>query len=140
MSTRPRAYFLWGEPQVYRGIRLRSKLELRAVKALELKHKLVLGETLIYEPKNLVVTYKNPATGMPHQYSPDLFDAVHKVVYEVKHIGRAADVIVEIKAEAMRTSFPSFKYVMLTEEDIDTLEREQPHENSSQVSEYSHHQ
>lgn len=115
---------------MYRGIRLRSKLELRAVKVLEEKFDLVLGDTLMYEPRNLVVDYKHPVTGMPHQYSPDLFDTVHNVIYEVKHINKVADIIVETKSRAVRSAFPYLRYVMLTESDIDVLERAQPHDNS----------
>ena len=115
---RHKSYFIYGDPQVHRGIRLRSKLELRAIMMLEMKFGLTLGKDLLYEPQEYVIDYKNPETGMPHQYHPDLYDAINNVIYEVKYIGKINDVIVKSKALATRQKFPGIKYVLLTNADL----------------------
>jgi len=115
---RHKAYFVYGEPQMYRGIRLRSKLELKAIMMLENKFGLTLGKDLLYEPMQYVIDYNNPETGMPHQYHPDLYDTVNNVLYEVKYIGKINDIIVKTKETAVRKTFPGVRYMLITNADL----------------------
>lgn len=116
--------FLWGEKVSYRGITLRSKLEFRFVKAIEIAYGVVLGETLLYEPKSLRVRYRDPDSDKERGYWPDFWDPSRDVVYEVKHAGRAFTPVQEAKREAFLREHPCKAYVMLTEKEVNKLERE----------------
>ena len=79
-----KAYWRYGVKVVHRGIQLRSMLEREFVEHMEKNKGLELGVTLIYEPKHMRVTWFD-AEGKKHSYTPDFYDSVNKVVYELKH-------------------------------------------------------
>lgn len=68
---------------VFRGVRLRSQLEQRAIEWLEKRDGLVFGQTLLYEDPATFVQWVDER-GTSHTYVPDLHDTVNKVIYEVK--------------------------------------------------------
>lgn len=78
-----KAYWRYGVKVVHRGIQLRSMLEREFVEYMETHKNLVLGETLIYEPKDMRVTWFS-RDGKKHSYTPDFYDLVNKIVYELK--------------------------------------------------------
>jgi hypothetical protein len=120
--------FLWGEPQEHRGIRLRSKLELKFVLAVEERDGLILGETLLYEPKELRVTYVDPESNKTRSYWPDFYVPASHTVYEVKHVGRAKNALQKAKMDAFLAEHHDKTYVLLTEREVDALVIK-PHED-----------
>lgn len=117
--------FLWGYPQEHRGIRLRSKLELKFVLAIEERDGLILGETLLYEPTDLRVKYVDPESGSTRSYWPDFYVPSTGTVYEVKHAGRSKCALQEAKRQAFSIVHPDKKYELLTEREVASLEKKQ---------------
>lgn len=115
--------FLWGEPQEHRGIRLRSKLELKFVLAIEARDGLVLGESLLYEQKDLRVKYVDPDTGKTRSYWPDFYVPSTRKVYEVKHVGRSKSGVQNAKMAAFLATHPDKTYELLTEREVNALNK-----------------
>lgn len=67
----------------FRGIKLRSQLEQRAIEFLEKRDALTFGTTLLYEDKSTRAQWID-ALGKQHTYHPDLHDVKNGIVYEVK--------------------------------------------------------
>ena len=106
-----------GKPTVYKGTRLRSQLERKAIEFLEKRDGLELGTTLLYEdPATCVQWYDNE--GKSHTYFPDLHDLVNKVVYEVKpqRLVETEDDTLKKKREACQDAGHSYSYI--TEHDL----------------------
>lgn len=68
---------------MFRGVRLRSLLEQRAIEFLEKRDGLTFGKTLIYEDHETCVQWQDASGGL-HTYLPDLHDLINDIVYEVK--------------------------------------------------------
>lgn len=101
----------------YKGVKLRSKLELSAIKFLE-SDGLIFGKTLFYEHVETKVTWIDDKGSM-HTYTPDLYDVKNEVVYEVKPQWKVDNPTDEMKRKfkAASSSFQKFKY--LTDLDIE---------------------
>jgi len=97
---------------VFRGTRLRSKLERDAILFLETRDDLTFGRTLIYEPAWIRPTWVDDR-GIEHVYIPDLFDSVRQRVYEVKpqwQIDSPSDSVIR-KAEAVIALGYHFQFI-----------------------------
>lgn len=101
---------------VYKGTKLRSKLERAAIQFLEQRDGLELGKTLLYEDASTRVQWRDTA-GMSHTYCPDLHDTVNGVIYEVKPMSLVKkDANCDLKLRALSRS--GFKAAYLTDMDI----------------------
>jgi len=101
----------------FRGIKLRSQLEQRAIEFLEKRDNLIFCQSLLYEhPMTRVQWFDN--YNKQHTYTPDLFDAVNNKVYEVKpsrFVDKPTDEMIR-KMAALSSSGWTCEY--LTEKDM----------------------
>jgi len=108
----------------YRGITLRLKLEGRFVVAIEKQMNLFWENRFLYEPKDLRVKYVDPNNSKNRTYWPDFYDVGRKIVYEIKHVGRAYTPLQDAKQAAFELEHPDKHYVLLTEREVSLLEKE----------------
>jgi len=80
----------------YKGVKLRSKLELSAIHYLEREIGATFGLDLLYEDKNTRVTWID-SFGKQHTYTPDLYDSRTNTIYEVKPAWRVSNESDEMK-------------------------------------------
>ncbi len=102
---------------IFRGIRLRSKLEQLAIEFLEKRDCLSFGSTLLYEVKAIRFQWIDEFE-KSHTYQPDLYDVVNNIIYEVKPAWRVDRPTLEMnfKRDAVVNSGYVFRY--LTDRDI----------------------
>lgn len=102
---------------VFRGVRLRSKLEQSAIELLEKRDGLTFGADLLYEHPSTFVTWTDQF-GIEHTYVPDLLDVKNDIVYEVKPAWKVANPTDEMirKMGALRAA--GRKHAYLTDAEI----------------------
>lgn len=106
-----------GSAPIFRGVKLRSKLEQHAIEFLEKRDGLTFGQTLMYEDVRTYVEWKD-TVGCTHTYIPDLFDTVNNIVYEIKPAWKVDKPTDEQRRKfaALKAAFPLARY--LTDHDM----------------------
>lgn len=100
----------------YMGIKLRSKLEFDAIKYLEASG-LIFGESLVYESKTTKTQWYDDKN-IQHTYTPDLYDVVNNVVYEVKPAWKVLNESDEMKSKRLSVQNAGYEFRYLTDKDI----------------------
>jgi hypothetical protein len=102
---------------VFRGVRLRSKLEQSAIEFLEKRDNLTFGADLLYEHPSTFVTWTDQL-GIEHTYVPDLLDAKNDIVYEVKPAWKVASPTDEMIRKMDALGAAGHKHAYLTDAEI----------------------
>lgn len=102
---------------IFRGVRLRSKLEQACIEFLEKRDGLKFGTDLLYEDKSVRTTWYDDA-GKSHTYTPDLLDTKNNIVYEVKPQWQVDRPTNEMKAKQVSVIRSHKIFCYITDKDL----------------------